>query len=612
MCRNILLLFCLSLSFVAYAQEIIAPVTINPILEQQQGKPLLKTTNLSLPFFEDFTDYSPFPNPMKWVEAEVYINNTMSYNPISRGVATFDALNAKGGPYDSTYFANLVYADSLTSQPFDLTGNNPSDSLYLSFYYQPQGNGFAPETQDSLMLYFKKYNGNWIKVWSVDGGLLQPFVQVLVPVVDSFYFHNSFQFRFVNKASINLNDDNWNLDYIYFNSGRNANDTLVNDVATSIEPSNLLNDYTAMPYRQFVNHQSQLLNVDHYFYGKNNYGNSTSIALGYQATETQTNTPLFTSLLSNDVMIPYELKQYSYPLFPISFTTSGIHDKVVFEQKYFINNANNLNESKENDTIVYHQVFDNYLAYDDGTAEKSYFLNQFVTMPAKTAVEYYLNEPDTLRGVAIYFARQMPLPFNKFFSIAVYQSIGLNGGVDTVYYQQDLLYPKYDSINHFWVYRLDTALVLPSGTFYLGTIQPSSSGCDSIYFGLDVNRIGGNHLYYNVLGSWVSSGAPGVIMMRPLLGQHVTGTAVKDVANDKENDWRISPNPATDFLTIQLSDGNYQNSVLEIMDATGNLIVKETISLKHSVQVSSLAPGIYFARLWKNHQYTQPLKFIKQ
>ncbi len=602
----------LFLTSTSKAQEVIGPVQHNAELFQQQYRPLLKTTTLSLPFFDDFTDKSPFPNPSKWMEAQVYVNNTMSYNPISRGVATFDALNAKGGPYDSSSSINLVYADSLTSQPFDLTTYIPSDSLYLSFFIQPQGNGFAPETQDSLMLFMKKEDGNWLKVWSLAGNVLEPFHQILLPVVDSVFFHIDFQFRFVNKASINLNDDNWNVDYVYFNAGRNRNDTLVNDVATSVEPSNLLNDFTSMPYHQFVNHQSQLLNLDHYFYAKNNYGNSTTVSLGYKATETQTSTPLFSSVSSNDVMIPYALNQYSYPVYPISFSAAGIHDKVVFEQQYFINNASNPNEPKENDTITYDQIFDNYLSYDDGTAEKSYFLNQFVTMPAKTAVEFYLNEPDTIRGAAIYFARQVPLPFNKFFSITVYQSIGLNGGLDTVYYQQDLFYPHYDSINHFWIYKLDTALVLPAGTFYLGTLQPSSSGCDSIYFGLDVNRIGGNHLYYNVLGSWVSSSAPGAIMMRPLLGQPVVGTAIKNLSQNNEIGWSIAPNPTSQFISIQFKDGSYQNCLLEIIDATGRMILNKDISIQHTLNIEQLDPGVYFVRIKQNNRYTQTRKLIKE
>ena len=117
-----------------------------------------KTTALSLPFFEDFTNYETFPNPLKWKDALVYINNTFPINPISRGVATFDGLNAYGLPYDSVNKYASIYADSLCSQQIDLSTYIANDSIYLSFYYQPGGYGFEPDLNDSLMLFFKLKN----------------------------------------------------------------------------------------------------------------------------------------------------------------------------------------------------------------------------------------------------------------------------------------------------------------------------------------------------------------------------------------------------------------------------------------------------------------------
>src|SRR5690606_10916233 len=160
-----------------------------------------------------------FPDAAKWTGNTVYINNTMGVNVISRGVATMDALNAKGGPYDSSNAFALLYADSLTSLPFDLRIFTPATSLYLSFFYQPHGNGFPPEAQDSLMLFLKSSNG-WKQVWRKEGTPLHPFTQIMIPINDALYFHNDFQFRFVNKASMNTSDDVWNIDYIRFAANR--------------------------------------------------------------------------------------------------------------------------------------------------------------------------------------------------------------------------------------------------------------------------------------------------------------------------------------------------------------------------------------------------------
>ena len=159
------LLMACAVMVTANAQERIAPVNYNPVLKDgyKGGNAVRKATALSLPFFDDFTGSSPYPDASKWVEHQVYINNTMCISPISRGVATFDALNEFGLPYDTLNNGNLVDADSLTSLPIDLSSNHPSDSIYLSFFYQPGGNGFYPRPEDSLMLYFKKDNGVWKK-----------------------------------------------------------------------------------------------------------------------------------------------------------------------------------------------------------------------------------------------------------------------------------------------------------------------------------------------------------------------------------------------------------------------------------------------------------------
>ena len=175
------------------------------------------------------TTITNYPDDEKWIDDQVYINNTMAIDAITKGVATFDALNANVLPYNDTDANLLIFADSLTSQPIDLSVHTPADSIYLSFYYQPQGNGFNPETSDSLIVYLKRNTNTsaWVKAWSAPGNLVGPFMQVMVPVKDPQYFFDNFQFRFVNKATIKDNDDVWNVDYIRMAAGRNMNDTAI-------------------------------------------------------------------------------------------------------------------------------------------------------------------------------------------------------------------------------------------------------------------------------------------------------------------------------------------------------------------------------------------------
>jgi hypothetical protein len=50
--------------------------------------------------------------------------------------------------------------------PINLSADSVGDSVYLSFFYQPQGNGFYPSNGDSLMLFFKNKFGDFVKVWA--------------------------------------------------------------------------------------------------------------------------------------------------------------------------------------------------------------------------------------------------------------------------------------------------------------------------------------------------------------------------------------------------------------------------------------------------------------
>ncbi|MGV2480783.1 UNVERIFIED_CONTAM: hypothetical protein IGO34_28745, partial [Salmonella enterica subsp. enterica serovar Weltevreden] len=90
----------------------------------------------------------------------VYINHTSPIAPLSIGVATFDGLNKKGYPYNLTApVSSSALADKLTSRPINLKSKRgvayqPSDSIYISFYYQAEGRGDSPEPNDSLSLDF--------------------------------------------------------------------------------------------------------------------------------------------------------------------------------------------------------------------------------------------------------------------------------------------------------------------------------------------------------------------------------------------------------------------------------------------------------------------------
>lgn len=591
-------------------QELIVPLDHNTSGNGRLLPSTRKTTALTLPFFEDFLGPGLFPDVGKWIGNQVYINNTMGVDVISRGVATFDALNEKSGPYDSANFNTYRNADSLTTQFIDLSSLSPADSIYLSFFYQPQGNGFMPEPQDSLMLYFRRQNGSWNKVWSMPGSALQPFRQAMVPVRETDYFHPEFQFRFNNKASINLNDDVWNLDYIRMNTGRTAGDTIIQDVTTTFEPPFLLNDYTAMPYNQFLANSAAELATQHQFTMRNNAPSPEVVNYNYSAREANTNTPLATGTPGSAPLSGFMSQSVTFPMYTPAFPNPGNDARVVFEQEYAFSTSLPQN-ILANDTIRKQQVFDNYLAYDDGTAEKSYFLNQFPTLPAKLAIEYHLNEPGNVYGVAIYFGRQVPLATYKFFSVQVYRDIAANGGTDQMIYQQDLLFPSYsDTMNKFWLYKFDSPVPLSAGTFYLGTQQAAASGSDSLYFGLDVNRVGGNHLYYNVLNVWEPSTVGGALMVRPIMSNNFTPSAIRDTRDLTPISVELFPNPVQDQLLISLpnADGPYRYQLTNIQ---GSVLLQGNAHQSADLNMTALPAGVYMLRLANEAGQSITRKIIK-
>ncbi|WP_162903070.1 T9SS type A sorting domain-containing protein [Taibaiella koreensis] len=611
--QRFLFLLLLATTFTAGAQEHLGPLMENTALQHQPAAPhgpLRKPTALALPFFEDFTDNAPYPSAERWTDRYVYINNTMGRDMVSRGVATFDALNALGHPYyDTVSNYTTIYADSLTSLPFALSGRAPVDSVYLSFFYQPRGNGFSPKPYDSLMLFFLRSNGTWVKVWSVNGDTAQlPFRQVMIPLNDTGYFNDNFRMRWINTATIGISNSHWNLDYIRVDAGRNLYDTTVRDVAFTKEPASILNDFSAMPFRHFKTNPASFLAANLVSTLKN-YGPLTpNIPTGFRATTGATN------LGSGTANVSLPSRQETDALYPMynagTFTPGNPNDRVVYDNLFYCTGSYP-GESRANDTIRSQQVFDNYFAYDDGTAEQSYFLNLQPGAPGATAVEYAVYQPDTLRGIAIRFAPVLPKATLKEFSIGVYRDIAINGGTDDLLYQEEFLLPDYpDTVNKFSVYAFEQPVLLNTGTFYISIVQPAGGVSDSLQIALDANRTGANHRYFKVSNNWEPSLLDGALLLRPLLGARlpvgIKATEPPAIA------WSLSPNPANDRVHIHIPRLGTAMATYTLTDVQGKNLLIGSLKADTDIDISSLAPGMYFVNIHTAAGLTQPAKLIKR
>ncbi len=157
-------------------QEVLTGLKYNPVIKHELKKINFNGSAdsrsedalvITLPFFDDFHQENIFPEPDRWATDETFINADFPYHSANIGAATFDAIDATGNLYPeaSTFpfiadymMSNLIRLDSVFKpSPRSIT---VSDSIYFSFFYQPQGRGNAPEEWDSLVLQFGVYSGD--------------------------------------------------------------------------------------------------------------------------------------------------------------------------------------------------------------------------------------------------------------------------------------------------------------------------------------------------------------------------------------------------------------------------------------------------------------------
>jgi hypothetical protein len=87
--------------------------------------------------------------------------------------------------------------------------------------------------------------------------------------------------------------------------------------------------------------------------------------------------------------------------------------------------------------------------------------------------------------------------------------------------------------------------------------------------------------------------------------------STNDLSIAGENQLRIFPNPASDFLTIDIKGKSI--SSVEILDATGRMIRKENYSgFSSAIPIHDLAPGMYFIRVLDDNQQMHVISFVKR
>lgn len=566
------------------AQEVLVPLQYNTVIKQylkmhegaDAGRSIVCDT-LQLPFVDDFSREGVFPFDCFWTDSAVFINDDFADNPPTIGAATFDGVNKLGNPYNA---APTSYgpADALTSKPIHL--NFPGDAtVWLSFFYQPQGIGYSPAGKDSLVLEFWGSDNSWHRVWSKPGSGNAPFRQEMINITDSLYLYDGFRFRFRNYASLCGMLDQWNVDYVRLNRNRSASDTIIaNDAAFVKRGLSVLNDYQSIPYNHYKLNPGANMAAQKTITVRN-LGNTATTFLHHA------------EFLREDSSLDYSSGTNSIPLSAgeTNASTQTIEQNFHFPSwpgNSLIYNVWNINETPDsnttNDTLREVQEMFNYYAYDDGTAENGYGISASL---GRIAYRFNLLMEDTIAGVLMNFVHIDEDVSLQLFHVMVWDA-ALEDTIAILYNQ----HPQYtDSINGFYFYQLDTPKVVSAGDFYIGWFQFNNT---ILRLGLDRNINSNSKMFYNVTGNWQNSSIPGSWMMRPVFRSEARNPA--NAINELPAPPAISvfPNPASDQITVNHNLKTIQKLLYKIFDVNGRVIASGEVS-DNRIYTAQIVAGLY-------------------
>lgn len=586
------------------AQEYLTSFNEGYVVENQRST---RDVSVSLPFFDDFSSSYKFTDDSKWEPNNVYVSANFPLMPVNYNAATFDVADRYGKIY-SNGSANPFAADTLKSVKIrlDSLGNQrltPADSVYFSFYYQPGGYGDCPERADSLVLKFG-YGGHWKQMWATRGieldsfllncGENQFFKKVMIPIVDSCFFVEDFQILFFNYGTLptqaypndRSNMDMWNVDFVYLDKNRSVeHDSYPLVSLTSTVPS-FLKRYQSMPYKHYKENPIIAINNSFEIYMSNM--DSLIHQVKYSCEVVDNNSPWEYNYRTNTLVLNLyrsdgiKTEQISMGNFIYPYNES--FDTTSYTIRHYIEVVDEHSGEVRGDSIIRHQGFYNYFAYDDGTPEMGYGL---VPQDTYFASQFHISRMDTISGVQILFNRTYNDANYNFFDIVVWRDN--NGKPGEIAYTLENQRPDWDDslLYNFSFYKFDE-LVKVNSTFYVGIRQRYTK---TINIGFDSSVDNHQYNFYDAGQGWKNSAYQGSLMIRPVMGKKGYFIGVDESQDVTLN---VYPNPAQNIIHIDGLDDTSCDEIL-IYDMTGRVV-------KHSqycneLNVSELQNGMYMMRL---------------
>ncbi|UYZ64753.1 T9SS type A sorting domain-containing protein [Hymenobacter weizhouensis] len=595
----------------APAQVLVRPLGPEPTPEPAPtAGTARRPTALALPFFDDFSSQREGrPSVQRWeTGGGTLVNSRFARRPPSRGVATLDGLDAAGrsrGPVSL-----IGDADSLVSQPLDLSQLGPGNNVYLSFYWQagtlvgpPAPSGTRPI---ALYVDFLDRSGLWREVWRLNSrGDTTNFRFKALRLDQTSYFHNSFQFRFRTTGQLYNRRDAWSIDYVRLDRNRTATDSTFRDIATSRPLPSALRRYAAMPATQFNRNPAQEL-ATRTVTTINNFdiGPAPTPITWTGTLEVLPGGPR-TQFLAGGRSLDANARQQPVIGNPSTAAVPTTATPKVLRQRITLltNETNPL--TLPNDTITRLTELSDYYAYDDGTPEATITLPPTSTgPPSYLALGFDLNQPDQVRAIRLYLV-----------SAAAGRTITVNVWDDangqpaaTPKATQAVTIPANLPAGQF----LEVAFRQPvpvSGRFYAGFGEAPTQ--QNVELGFDLNNatpVGS--LFVNSLGAWsvvrtASATSPeGSMLLRPVLGS--TTTSVAPGANTTAGPL-LYPNPTPDGR-VQVR-GSYVHAT--VLDVRGRVVWTQPSAQagQPTLELPRLAAGAYFVRLRlpDGRQATKPL-----
>ena len=82
---------------------------------------------------------------------------------------------------------------------------------------------------------------------------------------------------------------------------------------------------------------------------------------------------------------------------------------------------------------------------------------------------------------------------------------------------------------------------------------------------------------------------------------HIVQVVIDAVGDPITGQIRVSPNPARDVLSVQLSSDRTAKALFRLLDAQGREVVNRVLSGRdNAIEVSRLPSGLYFYEVWED------------